>query len=192
MRTIEEIKQFIIENNTGFLEGNTEKDITKGKYDKSINYLLSFLDDDEEVEFALYTTGIHNEKGVVCAGKCILFITNERIVYGAKDFMSSEFKFVTLDDCLDVEGSTFGIFCGNIKINTKTELIKFDFDKKHVTRVSTIINKRLKELRQNNKEVKTSPQLSGAEEIIKYKQLLDAGIISSDEFEQKKKQILGI
>ena len=33
---------------------------------------------------------------------------------------------------------------------------------------------------------------SQAEEIIKYKQLLDAGIISSDEFEQKKKQILGL
>lgn len=34
-------------------------------------------------------------------------------------------------------------------------------------------------------------QASGADEIRKYKQLVDDGIISQDEFEEKKKQILG-
>ena len=34
--------------------------------------------------------------------------------------------------------------------------------------------------------------LSGADEIMKYKQLMDSGIISSEEFEKKKKQILEI
>jgi hypothetical protein len=37
-----------------------------------------------------------------------------------------------------------------------------------------------------------SSLVSGAEEIFKYKQLLDAGIISQEEFDLKKKQILGI
>ena len=192
MRTLEEIKQFIVENKTGYLDANTEKEMRKGVYDKSINFLLSMLDNEEEVLFALTTTGIHSKSGIVCGGNCVLFITNERIVYGAKDFINADCKFVSLDDCLDVESSTFGIFCGNIKINTKTELIKFDFDKKQVPRVTTLINQRLKELRQSKKEAKTSPQLSGADEIIKYKQLLDAGIISAEEFELKKKQILGL
>ena len=35
-------------------------------------------------------------------------------------------------------------------------------------------------------------QASGADELLKYKQLLDAGIISQEEFEAKKKQILGL
>ena len=34
--------------------------------------------------------------------------------------------------------------------------------------------------------------LSGADEIMKYKQLLEAGIISQEEFEAKKKQLLGL
>lgn len=36
------------------------------------------------------------------------------------------------------------------------------------------------------------PRVSGADEILKYKQLLDAGIITQKEFEEKKKQILGV
>lgn len=35
-------------------------------------------------------------------------------------------------------------------------------------------------------------QSSGAEEILKYKQLLDAGAITEEEYEAKKKQILGM
>lgn len=38
----------------------------------------------------------------------------------------------------------------------------------------------------------SSPQISGADEIIKFKQLLDEGILTVEEFETKKKQILGI
>lgn len=34
--------------------------------------------------------------------------------------------------------------------------------------------------------------VSGADEILKYKQLLDMGIITQEEFTAKKKQILGI
>jgi len=36
------------------------------------------------------------------------------------------------------------------------------------------------------------PAASGADEILKYKQLLDAGIITQEEFDAKKRQILGI
>ena len=33
---------------------------------------------------------------------------------------------------------------------------------------------------------------SGADEILKYKQLLDMGVISQEEFDAKKKQLLGL
>lgn len=38
----------------------------------------------------------------------------------------------------------------------------------------------------------TAQPLSGADEILKYKQLMDAGIITAEEFEAKKKQLLGL
>lgn len=42
---------------------------------------------------------------------------------------------------------------------------------------------------QQNSEV---TQVSGADEIVKYKNLLDSGIITQDEFDSKKKQLLGL
>ena len=36
------------------------------------------------------------------------------------------------------------------------------------------------------------PQASGADEIKKYKELLDMGIITQEEFDAKKKQLLGL
>lgn len=39
---------------------------------------------------------------------------------------------------------------------------------------------------------KGTPTLSGADEIVKYKALLDEGVISPEEFEAKKKQLLGL
>lgn len=44
------------------------------------------------------------------------------------------------------------------------------------------------ELEENNSQ----PTLSGADEIKKYKELLDMGIITQEEFDAKKKQLLGL
>ena len=50
--------------------------------------------------------------------------------------------------------------------------------------------------RQNKNIVSTTSKLedhkSDAEEIKKYKELLDSGIISQEEFDAKKKQLLGL
>lgn len=43
-----------------------------------------------------------------------------------------------------------------------------------------------------NKNIdKAFAQSSGADSLLKYKQLLDQGVISQDEFDRKKKEILG-
>jgi len=36
-----------------------------------------------------------------------------------------------------------------------------------------------------------APQLSAADELLKFKQLLDAGVLTQDEFDAKKRQLLG-
>ncbi len=51
------------------------------------------------------------------------------------------------------------------------------------------INKRMKDA----KKSKTTMQVSSpADELLKYKQLADFGVITKEEFEQKKKELLGI
>lgn len=47
-------------------------------------------------------------------------------------------------------------------------------------------------LEQNQTKTQNSTIISGADEILKYKQLLDDGIITEEEFQVKKKQILGL
>lgn len=66
------------------------------------------------------------------------------------------------------------------------------FDKKHTDEFF-----RLKEYIEEHQSVSVSmpsaaPQVSNADEIAKYKQLLDMGAISQEEFDAKKKQLLGL
>lgn len=53
------------------------------------------------------------------------------------------------------------------------------------------LNRRIQEL-QNTTQNSNSYQISSADEIKKYKELLDNGIITQEEFEAKKRQLLGI
>lgn len=48
------------------------------------------------------------------------------------------------------------------------------------------------ELGEDKQQIVSDKEISGADEIRKYKQLLDEGIISQEEFNRKKKQILGL
>jgi hypothetical protein len=57
--------------------------------------------------------------------------------------------------------------------------------KKPYPKIQPKIKKRLEE---NNKVVETS----NADEILKFKNLLDSGIITQEEFDAKKKQLLGL
>lgn len=56
--------------------------------------------------------------------------------------------------------------------------------------IRAFIEKRIIELRNSNSPVVN--QISAADEILKYKKLLDSGIITEEEFNQKKKSLLGI
>ncbi|WP_218976437.1 SHOCT domain-containing protein [Bacillus cereus] len=44
----------------------------------------------------------------------------------------------------------------------------------------------------NKSKPQVSASVSGADEILKYKELLDQGVITEEEFQAKKKQLLGI
>lgn len=57
-------------------------------------------------------------------------------------------------------------------------------------KVFEFVNKKIAETRNQNNNV--TVQSSGADELAKFKKLLDDGVISQDEFDAKKKQILGL
>jgi predicted Zn-dependent peptidase len=46
--------------------------------------------------------------------------------------------------------------------------------------------------KQSETAAASAPQLSSADELAKYKGLLDSGVITQEEFDAKKKQLLGL
>ena len=200
MRTIQEIKNYILEHKTvsSAWESNIEKSLSKA--DKHIEYVLVNLKKDEEVQFAFLTNGVYSGSRTVMGGLGILLITNDRILYGQKAPLllgGDQIKSINFDNAVDVTSSNFGILNGRITIDTRTETCSFDVVRKRTSEVAALVNSVVQEILEAKKTEKNGPtiiqnQASAADELLKMKQLLDAGIISQEEFDAKKKQLLGL
>ncbi|HIT41926.1 MAG TPA: SHOCT domain-containing protein [Candidatus Caccovicinus merdipullorum] len=76
------------------------------------------------------------------------------------------------------------IINGNVKSGSMMYSVYYGFLQKILTELTLIQNEQKKECRLEN--------TSEVDEILKFKKLLDGGIITQEEFEAKKKQILGL
>lgn len=75
------------------------------------------------------------------------------------------------------------------RLNGEKVALVIKCDKKVLEKLSMLI---VAEEDQATSQTATEAQTSAADEIIKFKQLLDAGILTQEEFDAKKKQLLGI
>lgn len=120
--------------------------------------------------------------------KTEIFVTSHRI-YGAARFG----KRVDLPiDSITAVGTSA---CHGIDVSTPSGYIRFKFIENNDA-VQSAISKLL-----NNRQAKTSAPVaqniintpvSDADELKKYKELLDSGVITQEEFDAKKKQLLGL
>lgn len=123
------------------------------------------------------------------SSKTALTVTDKR-VYGKAAFG----KRVDLPlDMISAVGT--GMF-KSIAVTTSSGAIKFAMMANNDD-IHTAISKLLMERQNTSKKssetiVKQEIQQSSAEELKKYKELLDSGIISQEEFDAKKKQLLGV
>lgn len=69
---------------------------------------------------------------------------------------------------------------------------KYKLLKEKMPMVHRYIQERIKESKHVNSAPIVQNQASDADELLKFKQLLDAGVITQEEFDAKKKQILGL
>ena len=121
------------------------------------------------------------------ATKVKLTVTDKR-VYGTTAFG----KRVDLPlDMISAVG--IGMF-KSIAISTTSGVIKFSFmenrDAIHNAISNLLVNRQNKPVAET--AVKTELPQSNADELKKYKELLDSGVISQEEFDSKKKQLLGL
>ena len=79
-----------------------------------------------------------------------------------------------------------------VSTNCKAGSLTYKAYKITADHLISMLDSMIRQAQDANRPVSAPTQLSGADEILKYKQLLDSGIITQEEFDAKKKQILGI
>ena len=80
---------------------------------------------------------------------------------------------------------------GIISIATSSQRIRFEFVL-NAKEISDVVNELLRERQSNHGQATVINSASSADELKKYKDLLDSGIITQEEFDAKKKQLLGL
>jgi hypothetical protein len=184
MRTAKEMYDAAKETGSG--QGMTE---TWGV--KHFEVVAKSLQADEEV---LYTfIGLHNYISMSKHDNNYAYaVTNKRIIMGQKKLVGENLQSVSLENINDVTLQK-GMAIGTVTIDTIREKFNVGVTKSQ----AQVISDNIHELVFRAKQISSTPSpapaaISGADELKKFKELLDAGILTQEEFDAKKKQILGI
>lgn len=143
-----------------------------------------------EIVYSVFM-GIYNYISATKHGNNAAYaITSQRVLIAQKNIIGEEISTIDINRISDVKMST-GIMGGIVTFDAFTE--KFNvFCNKEVAK--RIYNHALECLRviKEQKEGQSKSDSSDLDDLRKLKELLDAGIITQEEFDAKKKQILKI
>ena len=202
MRTVDEIINFIRTNKATPMDVFIEKGYAN--YRNQVEFMTTQLRNDEDVVYAMFIGTVYDGKSVVingAGGLGALFITNKRIVYGRKAGLlmgGTRIKSINIDEGTDVSSSDFGIMSGRIIINTRNEQCSFEVGKKVASNIFGMVNNAIQDVLEKRQSAQggsttiVQQASSPAEELKKFKELLDMGILTQEEFDAKKKQLLGL
>ena len=134
--------------------------------------------------------GLHDyESTTKHDGNFAYAIINKRILAGQKTIIGEKFKAVNYKRINDISFETEIVF-GIITIDTLQEKFVIALDKGSATSVNNHIHEVLDRLKVNANRNNQQPAVSVADELKTFKELLDIGVITQDEFDAKKKQLL--
>ncbi len=182
MNTAEEMYQYCLDNDYG--EGLTRKWGIK-----HFALIENALHRDEQVLMCFM--GLHNYVGgAKHDGNYAYALTNERIIMAQKKAIGQEVQSVAIDYLNDITLST-GLIYGVVTIDTMKEVFNVALLKGQAQKINDKIHELLLSHKGERQEYQVDSQ-SSADEIMKFKNLLDMGVITQEEFEQKKRQLLGL
>lgn len=148
-------------------------------------------------EFMMSFIGLHNYVSATKHDQNFAYvITNKRILMGQKQKIAGEkFQAIYLDNINDIT-FTSGLILGVMTIDTIKEVFNVGLDKNSAKEISSKVLQVFHDLRTQKEPAPTAQTsdstFSTADEILKFKQLLDAGVLTQEEFDAKKKQLLGL
>lgn len=167
----------------------------------------ALIENNEEVMYALNTnvliedtnsTLMKSTKGMFSVTNGlngVVVVTNKRVIFCSSTLGNSKIKQILIQDITSIDENINGLTkMGQFRIQGITETFVINIYKsKIVDELRNAIYKSQEMQNKSSSEANTivnSYQSSNADEILKFKQLLDEGIITQDEFERKKQELL--
>ncbi len=176
----------------------TKNILAKGSTKKA----QSLIRENEEVLYAINTnvsvidnkkTVINNTKGMFSLKNSlngVVVITNARIIFCSSIIGNTNIKQILIKDITSIDESINGLTkMGQLRVQGITDTFLINIYKSNI---SNELKESIYEAQnmQNQINTATSNNNSSADEILKFKQLLDQGIITNQEFEKKKEDLL--
>jgi len=204
MRTIEEIRKHVKSNRDSLTWGQR----------RSFKYVIRHLDDNEQILLAfdgVWGDGMATKGGKVSRSDgtltgsnrswAVFAFTNQRLIYGRRRglistiFMAGSFiKTVELGEIKKVSAYK-RVFFGTIVLEMFTNTIKISKRRRLSSKYAELIRRVISAQSSSTSNEGGSPPVQGlgiAEEIKALKQLEMEGIISHEEFEAKKRRLMGL
>lgn len=154
---------------------------------KEVRQLPDIIDIDggEQIRFAASGIVEGNTVLVVCTNRRVLFI-DSGMIFGRK---SSEIPL----DSINATSYSKGLVLGSISVTNgaKTTVIE-SLQKDDAVKLNSVLQQVTAEFKNQLHNATTAAPTSDLSQLRELKGLLDDGIITQDEFDAKKKQILGI
>ena len=162
---------------------------------KNIERAEMQLKDNEKALFVTPTNAVIHEVNTKKKSKVsgIFILTDKRILFNYKALAVEEIESFNLSDIQNVDFTANSMSGGHIAIHTLTNTLEIlvTYKKAIANKIHDVINKAIDDYNSSDK-VQSSGQADYLEQIEKLHDLFKQGIITQEEFETKKKQLLNL
>ena len=118
-------------------------------------------------------------------------VTNKRILMAQKKMIGQTIQTVSWENVNDITFNS-GVVFGVITIDTIKETFNVAIDKISAQKICNRVHEAFEDIRKSAVSTPTAQAIDTYESVKKLKELLDLGIISQEEFDVKKKELLGL
>lgn len=192
MKTTQEMLEF----------ARMEQGATIGVYDNAKNnpYKLAFnevercLSEDEEAIFTFIATSLSRKESSQLFYNGVA-VTNKRMIIGGQikgllkvSYTAQSFSIENINSV----NESYSWIGADLIVETLGDDLRFSMQNREIAgKIKNSLWSAIDSIKHTNVSMKEA-SFSSADELKKYKDLLDNGIITQEEFEQKKKQLLGL
>lgn len=175
----------------------TKNILAKGSTKKA----QSLIRENEEVLYAINTnvsvidnkkTVMNNRKGMFSLKNSlngVVVVTNSRLIFCSSIIGNTNIKQIQIKDITSIDESINGLTkMGQLRIRGITDTFLINIYK---SKISNELKESIYKAQRMQKQANNVTNISSADEIVKFKNLLDQGIITQEEFEKKKQELLG-